>query len=272
MKQPPLVKRTKCARFSFTSYPAGSGSALSSGTPPASPPAPPTTQTRRRRPGSRPAPAWHRLTQPLGAPAPRPRSGAAGLPARGPRPELAVADGSGRGSVVHVAQRLSCRWRYTQAVKPCYGSDESSRTGWPCMPSPLLGRSVGRYRCQSACALLVFLVSPHSRRRKRSCPGRPQHEAMPSLPWCGARSRAMVRASPRLVLRALPRGWRRARWRSRPGALAPFLPTPTARCCSPSVQSRPLQIVPGKKGSLSSSRPYTSGIYTTVLLPDSPLK
>ena len=162
------MKRTKCARFSFTSYPAGSGSALSSGTPPASPPAPPTTQTRRRRPGSRPAPAWHRLTQPLGAPAPRPRSGAAGLPARGPRPELAVADGSGRGSVVHVAQRLSCRWRYTQAVKPCYGSDESSRTGWPCMPSPPLGRSVGRYRCQSAGALLVFLVSPHSWRRKRN--------------------------------------------------------------------------------------------------------
>ena len=56
----------------------------------------------------------------------------AGLPARGPWPELTVADGSGSGSGVHVAPELLCpRW-YTQAVKPCYGSGESSRIDWPC--------------------------------------------------------------------------------------------------------------------------------------------
>ena len=56
-------------------------------------PALPMTQTCHP-PCSRPA-----LTaQPSEAPAPRPRSGIAGLPARGPWPELAVADGSGRGS------------------------------------------------------------------------------------------------------------------------------------------------------------------------------
>ena len=48
----------------------------------------------------------------LKAPAPRPRSGIAGLPARGPRPVLAVADGSDCGSLVRAARWLCCPWRH----------------------------------------------------------------------------------------------------------------------------------------------------------------
>ena len=91
---------------------------------PTSLPAPPMTRTCRRRPCSRPAPS----AQPVEAPAPRPRSGIAGLPAHCLWPELTVATGSSRSSVVHTAPGYLCPWRHGQAVKPCCGLDGHSRS------------------------------------------------------------------------------------------------------------------------------------------------
>ena len=75
---------------------------------PTSLPAPPITQ-----PCSRPAPS----AQPVEAPAPRPRSGIAGLPAHGLWPELTVTTGSSRSSFVHTALGYLCPSRHSQAVK-----------------------------------------------------------------------------------------------------------------------------------------------------------
>ena len=60
------------------------------------------------------------------APAPRPRSGIAGRPTRGPWPGLTQC----RRWLRPWLSLNSCPWRCTQTVKPCYGSDESSRIGW----------------------------------------------------------------------------------------------------------------------------------------------
>ena len=65
---------------------------------------------------SRPAPS----AQSVEAPAPRPRSGIAGLPAHGLWPELTVATGSSRSSVVHTAPGYLCPCRHSQAVKPLW--------------------------------------------------------------------------------------------------------------------------------------------------------
>ena len=83
---------------------------------PTSLPAPPICRTCRQRPCSRPAPS----AQPVEAPAPRPRSGIAGLPAHGPWPELTVATGSSRSSFVHTAPGYLCPCRRSQAVKPLW--------------------------------------------------------------------------------------------------------------------------------------------------------
>ena len=83
---------------------------------PSSLPAPPITRTCRQLPCSRPAPS----AQPVKAPAPRPRSGIAGLPAHGLWPELTVATGSSRSSFVHTAPGYLCPCRRSQAVKPLW--------------------------------------------------------------------------------------------------------------------------------------------------------
>ena len=75
-------------------------------------PVPPITRTCLQRPCSRPAPS----AQPVEAPAPRPRSGIAGLLARGPWPDN-VTTGSSLGSVVHTAPGYLCPCRHSQAVK-----------------------------------------------------------------------------------------------------------------------------------------------------------
>ena len=66
-----------------------------------------------------PAAAMLPSAQPVEAPAPRPRSGIAGLPARGPWPDT-VATGSSRSSVVHTAPGYLCPCRHSQGVKPLW--------------------------------------------------------------------------------------------------------------------------------------------------------
>ena len=83
---------------------------------PTSLPAPPITRTCRQRPCSRPAPS----AQPVEAPAPRPRSGIAGLPAHGLWPELTVATGSSRSSFVRTALGYLCPCRHSRALKPLW--------------------------------------------------------------------------------------------------------------------------------------------------------
>ena len=58
--------------------------------------------------------------QPVESPAPRPRSGMAGLPAHGLWPELSVATCSSHCSFVHTAPGYLCPSRHSKAVKPLW--------------------------------------------------------------------------------------------------------------------------------------------------------
>ena len=126
---------------------------------------PPMTQTCRRRPCSRPAP----LAQPGEAPAPRPRSGLAGLPAHCLWPELTVATGSSRSSFVHTAPGYLCPCRHSQAVKPLW-----------------FGRTLTRY------LVTVVFSPPMSPAGRASSASKPRIPAAESRPQ-GARSRLWAR-------------------------------------------------------------------------------
>ena len=76
-------------------------------------PAPLITRMCLQQPCSRPAPS----SLPVEAPAPRPRSGIAGLPAHCLWLELTFATGSSRSSFVHTALGHLCPCLHSQAVK-----------------------------------------------------------------------------------------------------------------------------------------------------------
>ena len=126
-------------------------------------PMPPMTRTCRRQPCSRPAPS----AQPVDAPAPRPRSGIAGLPAHCLWPELTVATGSSRSSFVHTAPGYLCPCRHSQAVKPLW----FGRTFTHVLPvhlssSPCRGRLAGLDPRVDRAASVMMLNSPPGLRRK----------------------------------------------------------------------------------------------------------
>ena len=135
------------------------------------------------------------LTYSAEAPDPRPGSCIAGLPARGP---WSVAGGSSCGSTVHAAPGLPCpRW-HTQAVKSCYGSDESSRLN---RPSVLSTRTETRSGRAVRPARLGFVVSRRARRlqvctagARTTAQGRRRWSSGPGL-WGAARRRGGPRWS-----------------------------------------------------------------------------
>ena len=115
-------------------------------------PGQPITLPCRQRPYSRPAPS----AQPVEAPAPRPRSGIAGLPAHGLWPELTVATGSSSSSLCgHRPGRPGylCPCRHSQAVKPLWFGLTLTQY--------LVTRSVGRncWRVAGILSLASQLVS-----------------------------------------------------------------------------------------------------------------
>ena len=100
-----------------------------SASPPTSPPAPPMTRTRRRRkPSSSPPLRPSARKPPLLGPGPAQPASSRSRPAAPGRARrrCRLRPGSCRGSAVHASPGLPYPWRCT---RPCYGSDESSRTG-----------------------------------------------------------------------------------------------------------------------------------------------
>ena len=79
--------------------------------------------------GSSRSSAQTRHIRPSCSQPPRPRFGIAGLPARGPWLTVALAPAA---APLSTQRQDSPTPMQSQAVKPCYGSDESSRIGWAC--------------------------------------------------------------------------------------------------------------------------------------------